>query len=345
MATRTYNDRPMNGNIENINIWIRRHKLFAFSAPIIVSLVVFFVVTSIRSMEDENRSPTKEGAYNNTLPGQKRELMVTEPNDIYKKSQRDSMAALNQRGLFKSILDTKKENDSLERLLEELDNFSFGAREDKDNNGMEDKTGSKPQSTVFVSKKTAAREKLEYRNLLMQARNERLSQSQDYSAPYSETSLKSSPAPITFDAAIYRDQFVLPGDRVTLILRENVFYQGKRFPKNTFVYAVANIQGSRVILEVTNIDNVRMALTALDQEDGMAGLHNQRAGELLHEFKSDARHQGMDELSEAVGESVEMPLAKNLMRSFGNYFTKKKYRQRDKILLVNGDRVFLAPKN
>lgn len=334
----------MNGNIEKINLWIRRHKLFAFSAPIIVSLAVFFVVTSIRSMDDENRSSMKEGAYNNTLPGQKKELTVKEPNDIYKKSQQDSLAALNQKGLFKSILDTKKENDSLERMLEELDNFSFEKREDESNNDPEDIRNSKPLSTEYVSKKTAAQEKLEYRNLLMQARSERLSQSQDYSAPYSEKLPTSSVAPMAFDAAIYRDQFILPGDRVTLILREEVQYQGKRFPKNTFVYAIANVQGPRVLLGVTNIDNARIALMALDQEDGMVGLHNQRAGELLNEFKADAQQQGTDEFSEAVGTAVEIPLAKNLMRSFGNYFTKKKYKQRDKILLVNGDRVFLVPK-
>src|SRR5665811_506357 len=148
-VTKTYNDRRMNGKIENINIWIRRHRLFAFSAPIIVSLAVFFVVTSIRSMEDGDRSPRKEGAYNNTLPGQRSELTVTKPNDIYKKSQQDSLAALNQKGLFKSILDTKKENDSLERMLEELDNFSFGAREDKGNSDINDIQDPKPRSTEY----------------------------------------------------------------------------------------------------------------------------------------------------------------------------------------------------
>ena len=333
----------MNGNIEKINIWIRRHKLFAFSAPIIVSLAVFFVVTSIRSMESLDKHHLNTGAYNSALPGQNSELTVTEPNDIYKKSQKDSLSALNKRGLFKSMLEIKNENDSLERILEELDNFSFEDRENESDNNLRDIQIHRPQRNTYVSKKHTAQEKLEYRNLLMEAREKRLSQSQDYSAPYMEKTSEST-ATIAFDAAIYRDQFILPGDRVTLILREEVRYQGQRFRKNTFVYAVANLQGARVILEVTNIDNVRMALTALDQEDGMAGLHNQRAGELLHDFKADAQQQGMNELSEAVGASVEIPLAKNLMRSFGNYFIRKKYKQRDKILLVNGDRVFLVPK-
>ena len=336
--------RPMKGKIENINTWIRRHKLFAFSAPIIILLAVFFVVTSIRSMGNDGQNLSADGAYNNNLPGHRNELVVKKPNDLYKRSQQDSLDALNQKGLFKSMLNTKKENDSLERLLEELNNFSLDGHENSADLGISEiaDTGTIPPE--YVSKKTVAQEKLEYRNLLMQAREERLSRSQDYSAPYSETSLAIPIVPISFDAAIYRDQFILPGDRVTLILREETYHNGKRFPKNTFVYATANIQGSRVMLDVTNIENVRMSLTAKDREDGMVGLYNQRAGELWQEFNADVREQGVNELSEAVGESIELPLAKNLLRSFGNFFQRKKYRQRDKILLVNGDRVLLMPK-
>lgn len=336
--------RPMKGKIENINTWIRRHKLFAFSAPIIILLAVFFVVTSIRSMGNDGQNLSADGAYNNNLPGQRNELIVKRPNDLYKRSQQDSLNAQNQKGLFKSILNTKKENDSLERLLEELNNFSLDGNENSADPGISEIADTGTINPEYVSKKTAAQEKLEYRNLLMQAREKRVSRSQDFSAPYSETTPASSEVPIPFDAAIYRDQFILPGDRVTLILREETSYSGKRFSKNTFVYATAIIQGSRVLLEVTNVDNVRMALTAMDPEDGMMGLYNRRAGELWQEFSADVREQGVNELSEAVGESIGMPLAKNLLRSFGNFFQRKKYRQRDKILLINGDRVLLMPK-
>lgn len=332
----------MNGTIEKFNLWIKQHTLFAISAPIIVLLTVFFITTSISSRNNGENSISEDN-YNNFLPNQKNELDVKEPNDIYKRSQQDSLDALRSKGLFKSILDTKKENDSLERILDELNNFSL---DESETNNVDVLNGISSESVPpeYVSKKTAAQQKLEYRNLLMQARDERLSRSQDYSAPSTEKSSDPSVQSITLDAAIYRDQFILPGNRVTLILREDVYYNGKRFPKNTFVYATSNIQGSRVLLEITNIDNVRMALTATDQEDGMVGLHNERAGQLMHEFKADVQEQGVNELSEAVGEASDMPLARNLVRSFGNFFTKKKYKQRDKILLVNGDRVFLVSK-
>ena len=89
---------------------------------------------------------------------------------------------------------------------------------------------------------------------------------------------------------------------------------------------------------------MKLALKAIDKEDGMIGLHNERAGELFFEFKAEAQQQGVNEFREVVGDEVEMPLAKNLVRSFGNFFQKKKYKQQDKILLVNGDRVFLVSK-
>ncbi len=334
----------MNASVEKFNLWIKRHKLFAVSAPIVVILTVYFISASVTSMRAKETDFSQEGDYNNSLPGQKKELTVKKPNDLYKKSQQDSLAALREKGIFKSILETKKENDSLERLLEELNNFSLERPEANNLDFGKIDMNTVVEPPEYVSKKTAAQEKLDYRNLLMQARNERLSQSQDYSAPYSEISTTSAATSISFDAAIYRDQFILPGNRVTLILKEDVEYNGKRFPKNTFVYATANVQGSRVLLEVTNIDNVRLPLMAIDREDGMTGLHNERAGELMQEFKADVQTQSANELSEAVGETVDMPLAKNLLRSFGNYFQKKKYKQRDKILLVNGDRVFLVAK-
>lgn len=325
---------------ETFNTWIRQHKLFALSAPLVVLLTVYFLVNSIGSFGQGNKPQDKEGGYNNNLPGQENELEVQKPNELYKKSQQDSLDRLRNTGTLKNLVDTKRKNDSLEQVLEELNAFSFDTDQPIQTKEITPTSEQKPTTDP----KTEFRKKLEYRKLMMEARDERLSRSQDYSAPYSKTNTEPLANAPSFDAAIYRDQFILPGNRVTLILREDVVYNGKRFPKNTFVYAIANLQGSRVLLNVSNVNNVRLPLKAIDQEDGMVGLHNERAGELLLEFKADAEQQGINELSDAVGGRVETPLAKNLVRSFGNFFQKKKYKQQDKILLVNGDRVFLVPK-
>ncbi len=329
---------------ERFDKWIKRHKRFAMAVPIVGLLLIFFVVTSLKSLSAKGDEHTANSGYNNSLPNQKSELEVKDPNEYYKQSLKDSLEQLREYGRIQNINDTRKENDSLERILEELNNFSLDEADTNDNGVTKVSASSETPQTEYTSKMSAAEEKLEYRKLLMEARDERLSRSQDYSAPYVESSNKTSGSIVSIDAAIYRDQFILPGNRVKLILKEDISYNGKRFRKNTFVYATSNIQASRIILEVTNIDNVKISLTALDQEDGMIGLHNERAGELMQEFKANVEQEGENELSEAVGESTEMPLARNLIRSFGNFFQKKKYKERDKILLVNGDRVFLVPK-
>lgn len=327
-------------DLDTINLWIKRHKLFAFSAPIIVFLMVYFLVNSISSFGQKSKTLVEDGGYNENLPGQENEMEIEKPNELYKKQQQDSLERLRNNGTLKSIVETKRRNDSLEQVLEELNAFSF----DDEQSIRTTKIPTIPEKELMADPKSVFQEKLEYRKLMMEARDERLSRSQDYSAPYEESSNKLSANSISLDATIYRDQFILPGNRVTLILKEDTYYNGKRFPKNTFVYATSNIQGSRILLEVTNINNVNMSLTAVDQEDGMIGLHNERAGVLMQEFMTDVQREGTDEISEAVGDVTDLPLARNLVRSFGNFFTKKKYKQRDKILLVNGDRVFLTAK-
>jgi len=324
--------------------WIKKHTLFVVAVPIVIGLTSFFVMTSMKSTEAvDNKNP--ESGYNNNLPNQKNELEVKQPNALYKQSVKDSLEGLREKGSIRNIVDVKKENDSLERILAELDNFSLDETEPNHGVIITEIPNRKAAAPEYVSKKTVAQEKLEYRKLLMEARDERQSRSQDYSAPYTATTNEPSSNSISFDAAIYRDQFILPGNRVTLILNEAVHYKGQIFPKNTFVYAVSNVQGSRVLLEVSNINNIRLPLTAIDKEDGMTGLHNERAGELFFEFKAEAQQQGFNEFSEVAGDVAEMPLPRNLVRSFGNFFQRKKYKQQDKILLVNGDRVFLVSKN
>ncbi len=343
--TMIYRNTDMNFNVGTFNSWIKRHKLFALSAPFVVLLLVYFLTHSIGSLGQEDRTAEVENAYNNKLPDQDNELEIQKPNDLYRKSQQDSLERLRGNVRINSIVGAKKENDSLERILEELNAFSFDGTGTGSNEEKILATDADPNNiSEYSAKKSEAKEKLEYRQMLIEARDERLSRSQDYTATYSGEPLGSGEANISFNASVYRDQFILPGNRVTIILEEDVYYNGNHFPKNTFIYATSNIQDSRVLLEITNINNVQLPMIAVDQQDGMVGLHNERAGELLQEFTTDVQDQGVNELSEGVGEIGDMPLAKNFVRSFGNYFKKKKYRQRDKILLVNGDRVFLVAK-
>ncbi|SNZ01303.1 conjugative transposon protein TraM [Flagellimonas pacifica] len=297
-------------------------------------------------MNARGNTSVNEDGYNNFLPDQENELKVQEPNVYYKKSQRDSLDRLRSKGHINNIVGAKKENDSLERILEELNNFSLdGNSSDSEDSGNATVLSPKKERSKYVDQKSEAQQQLEYRNMLLKARKERRAQSQDYSAPASTNSNSKVPIlEININAAVYRDQFVLPGDRVTLILREDVVLKGTKFPKNTFVYATANIQQSRILLDIDNIDHVKIDLTARDEEDGGIGMHNKRAGELWMEFSSDIQTGGVDDISGELSNNTDIPLAKNAIRAFGNFFKKKKYKQRDKILLINGHKVYLVSK-
>jgi len=338
-----YKGDDMALNRQNFDRWIKRHKYFAMALPIVVVLSVFFVVTSLESMSAKD-TPTAKNGYNNTLPDQNNEMEVKQPNTLYKQSLKDSLERIREKGTIRNIVDSKKEKDSLEKILLELENFSMD--DPLTGSGLQEGTGTNGTDLApkTIDRQTEAQKQLEYRNMLLKARDERLARSQDYSAPYSSgTSEGASPA-INIPASVYRNQFVLPGDRVTLILRESVSYNGHSFPKNTFVYATANIKGSRILLEVSNIDRVPMALTAKDQQDGNIGLHSQRAGELWSEFSLDIQDDALGATSEELADASQVPMVSTIASSFGSFFKKKRYRENDKVLLMNGHNLYLVSK-
>lgn len=182
-----------------------------------------------------------------------------------------------------------------------------------------------------------------YRAELLRAREERLARSQDYSAPLQITADgAATDVSLEFRASVYRDQFILPGDRVILLLDSPITYKGNVFKKNTFIYAIANIQGSRIIMNVSNIDHVPIALTVKDIADGNPGMYSKRAGELWREFQTDAQNQGVNQVAAEVGQEPNSSLLGAAITSFGRFFRQKKYRERDKILLVNNDKLILS---
>ncbi len=332
-------------NTQRFDRWIKKHKLLAMAAPLVLLLLVFFIVTSLKSMDAKDFQNIESG-YNNSLPNQKNELEVEEPNTYYKQSVKDSLDRSREGGKIKNIVDSKKEKDSLEKILTELEKFSMDdglQKPDIVSFAIDDKNlHSTPSSQL--DDQSEAENKLQYRNMRLQARDERLARSQDYSAPHVEKQSTHPTSNIKFKASVYKDQFILPGDRVTLILKEEASLNGIVFPKNTFIYASSNIQGSRVLLDISNIDHVQISLMAKDLQDGNVGLYNQRAGQLWSAFTSNIKDDGIGVVSDELNDAVEMPLAKNMIRSFGSFFRKNRYKENDKILLMNGHNVYLVSK-
>jgi len=186
-----------------------------------------------------------------------------------------------------------------------------------------------------------------YREDLLKAREARLARSQDYSVPQENVSSGTNQGTnvLEFRVSVHRDQFILPSDRVTLILDNPISYKGNTFPKNTFIYATANIQGSRVLLNVTNIDHVPISLEAKDENDGNLGLHSDRAGELWREFYSNSQANGVNEIENEINQNVNVPLLGPTLRAFGQFFRKRNYKERDKILLVDDAGLILTTEN
>ncbi|GMN12186.1 hypothetical protein MTsPCn9_34970 [Croceitalea sp. MTPC9] len=191
---------------------------------------------------------------------------------------------------------------------------------------------------------TKAEKEGKYREELLKAREERLARSQDISTPSAQvnTTASVSEPPLYFKASIYQDQFILPGDRVTLILDEPLTYKGNTFKKNTFLFANANIRGSRVLMSLTNIDHVPVILIAKDVRDGNTGMYSKRAGELFREFQAEAESRTLEETAGEVTARANIPLGTSAIRAFSQFFRKKKYKEKDKILLVNNHEVILT---
>lgn len=181
--------------------------------------------------------------------------------------------------------------------------------------------------------------------MLQQAKEERKARSQDYSAPrIIKPDINEPISNINVKASVYRDQFILPGNRVTLILREDLHYKDRKIPKNTFVFATANIKQSRVLLDVKNIGEFQIDLKAKDEEDGRLGIYNERAGELLMEFYGEMEQGILQDFSKELSNNLDTPMTNNAIRAFGNFFGQKKRKNRDEILLMNGHKVYLVLK-
>ena len=202
-----------------------------------------------------------------------------------------------------------------------------------------------PEQPSNLGLVTQADSEANYRAELLKAREERLARSQDYSAPQQAIVNNTDAVRVLeFQASIYRDQFILPGDRVILILNNPITYKGNVFKKNTFIYAMASIQGSRVMLDVSNIDHVPVGLQGKDIADGNLGMYSERAGALWREFQADSQNEGMNQASREIAEQTNSLVLGTVITSFGRFFRKKKYRERDKILLVNNDKLILSTR-
>ncbi|MEM8510430.1 MAG: conjugative transposon protein TraM [Bacteroidota bacterium] len=193
------------------------------------------------------------------------------------------------------------------------------------------------------ARRTAPREKkktLTYEEKLLQSKREMLEASQ--SSTGNNSSNNDFKVPVSFVASFYRDQWVLPGDRARLILEEDLTYKGETFPRGTFIFGEVSISRSRILLKVTNVAGARMDITAYDINDRNEGVYNQRAGELWREYQNNTTDELGNDLAQEVGQEIGGRAVGTVARGITNFFSQKKLRDEDKMLLVNNDKIFFS---
>lgn len=207
-------------------------------------------------------------------------------------------------------------------------------------------------TSLVMTEKTKLQEEMEYRQMLLDAKQRQNERSQDFSTGGRSSSSSNGNSGnmsranngVEFRASIYKDQLIIPGERVILILPEELTYMGNTFPKNTLIYGMANIQKNRVILEIANINHVRVGLQAYDVDDGMLGLYNEQAGALWKKYEGELEADVGSDVLRDVGRSVPGGLGRMVSpvtRAMGTFFRKKNISNREKILLVDDDQVLL----
>lgn len=116
--------------------------------------------------------------------------------------------------------------------------------------------------------------------------------------------------------------------RVSLILPKETTINGKVFKKNTVIYAQSNFNGSRVHLNINNINQFPINLKAYDAEDGGLGLQVRES--LMAETSNQVAADGTDEL-----DMNGIPLGNTIKKLL------KRKQQEAKIDLLNNQKLIL----
>lgn len=84
---------------------------------------------------------------------------------------------------------------------------------------------------------------------------------------------KNQPSDAMIYAVISGDQTIKNKDRVTMKLTRDALINGEVYKKNTFIYGIAKFTQNRVNLDITNINQKQVSLTAQDAMDGNKGIY------------------------------------------------------------------------
>ncbi|WP_392421091.1 conjugative transposon protein TraM (plasmid) [Capnocytophaga canis] len=181
-------------------------------------------------------------------------------------------------------------------------------------------------------KKEKTKEELEaeYYQTLLKAKEERMGIKQE------EKNL------FEFRAVFYLDQWVIPGDRARLILPKDVVINNRVFPKGTDLYANVSISKSRVIFKITNINHYPIEMMVKDLQDGEIGIYSEQAGKLWRDYQADLQQHALNQVGQEIQRDLNLPLLSAGITSLKAFFSRKRYANNERILLLNDHEVIIT---
>lgn len=335
-----------NSKIKAFKDWVVEHKTLSVALPIVLVLSGFFVIENIKDYQSISLDSKESEGFNSSLPSSNIENSTKlEDEALWKRSNTKDESQSYKVNRSPELLEKVQKEDSLKKVLKELEDISFD---------LEQNQATKPEENPALKKITRESDngkggkmdetleaRLSYRELLREGK-EKMLETTDPNPP-SLLSEKSTPKSNLVQAKVkvYRDQFILPDDRVQLIVSEDFKYDGKIIPKNTFFYALASVQGNRVLLKVDNIRHIPINAKLKDFRDGMEGIYSERAGGLWGEYMAETQNRAVTEITNQFTNELGGNL-NSLVSGLGSFLKRKKLRERDKILLINDHELLMT---
>lgn len=201
-----------------------------------------------------------------------------------------------------------------------------------------------PKEVREEKKLTPEEEELEYREKLLEmAERQRELEAERRARNYG--SIANQNKPVEIKASFYGDQYVLPGDRCMLILDEGFEYNGLEFKRNTTFFATVGLNKARVTLEIDNVNYEQIPIGQIrDGYDGAPGVYSKNAAKLWREYEQEVGNNVVRETTSEIAQEVNVPFVGGAVRALSQFFSKKSYRNKDKLLLVNNHSVIITVK-
>ena len=190
------------------------------------------------------------------------------------------------------------------------------------------------QSSSVVEKKLSYDELLEIERAAIDKAYE-----DDY---YKEEEEEQETEKITFRAAVYQTQFVIPGQRLDLMTTQEFIYNKMRFKKGMRFYAVVDINESRVMLDINNIAHIPLSVEVRDVADGRIGLYSERAVELWGIYQQRLKEEANEDITSELSNAVSLPVISSSIEVLGNFFASKKGKKAKRIKIDNDSQFILT---